>query len=131
MCGGHPAVELDVAAQIELVCDIIQIALGLGLPGEVFLPVPFVEQFLRKRVAVGPALGIEAGTGIAVPVPRAADAASGFEHPNPQAELAQPVKLVEAGNAGADDDRVEIGGWVRLDIARCHLQTDHLTFPDA
>ena len=31
VCGGHPALELDVAAQIELVGDVIQIALGLGL----------------------------------------------------------------------------------------------------
>src|SRR5947209_5048551 len=108
MCGSHPAVELDVATQVELVCDIIQIALGLRLPGEVFLPVPFVEQVLRKRVAVCPALGIEPGAGIPVPVPGAADAASGFKHPNPEAELAQLIELVETGNTGSDDDCVEI-----------------------
>ena len=108
MRGRDPALELDVAAQVELVGDVIQIALGLGLAGEVLLPVPFFQQFLRKGVAVGPALGIEAGAGIAVPVPGAADAGAGFEHPHLEAEFSQLVELVEAGNTGADDDRVEI-----------------------
>src|SRR6266446_6025214 len=72
------------------------------------LPVPFLQQFPRKRVAVGPALRIEAGAGIAVPVPGAADGGAGLEHPHLETELAQLVELVEAGNAGADDDCVEI-----------------------
>ena len=110
MCGGYPALALDVAAQVELVGDVIQIALGLGLRGEVFLPIPFVQQFLRKGIAVGPAFGIEAGAGIAVPVPGAADAGAGLEHAHLEPEFAQPVELVEAGDAGADDDRVEIHG---------------------
>src|SRR5207245_6651446 len=90
MRGGHPAVELDVAPQVELVGDVIEIALGLGLRGEVLLPVPFRQQFRRKRVAVRPALGIEAGAGIAVPVPGAADAGAGLEKPHLEAELAEP-----------------------------------------
>ena len=80
MGGGHPAPALDVAAQVELVGDVIQIALGLGLRGEVFLPVPFLQQFLREGIAVGPAFGIEAGARVAVPVPGAADAGAGLEH---------------------------------------------------
>ncbi len=95
MCSGHPALELDVATQIELVRDIIQIALGLRLPGEVFLPVPFVQQFLRKRVAVGPALRIEPGARVAVPVPGSADAGAGLEDPHREPEFAQLVELVE------------------------------------
>ena len=121
MRGGNAAVELDVAAQVELVGDIVQIALGLGLAGEALGPVPFLQQLRRKGVAVGIALRIEAGAGIAVPVPGAADAGAGLEHPHLEAELAQPVELVEAGNAGADDDRVEIRSRVGLDVARCRL----------
>jgi hypothetical protein len=49
MRGGHPAFELDVAAQLELVGDIVQIALRLPLCGEMLLPVPFVQQFLEKE----------------------------------------------------------------------------------
>ena len=52
----HAAVELDVAPQVELIGDIVQIALGLGLGGEMLLPIPFFQQLLRKRVAIGPAL---------------------------------------------------------------------------
>ena len=106
--GGDATPELDVAAQIELVSNVVEIALGLGLSGEVFLPVPFLQHFPGKRIAIGPALGVEAGAGIAVPVPGAADGAAGLEHPHFEAEFAQPVELVEAGNARADDDRVEI-----------------------
>ena len=126
--GGDAAVALDVAAQVELVGDIVQIALGLGLRREALGPVPFLQQLLGKGVAVGIALRVEAGAGIAVPVSGAADTGPGFEHPYPEAELAQPIELVEAGNAGADDDRVEIRRRVGLDIARCRLQTDHFDF---
>src|SRR3954447_13686081 len=105
---GDAAVELNIATQVELVGDIIQIALGLGLRREVLFPIPFFEQFLRERVAVGPALGVETRAGIAVPVPGAADPAAGLEHPHPQPELAQFVELIETGNTGTDHDRVEI-----------------------
>jgi hypothetical protein len=44
----NTAVELNVAAQVELVSDIVEVPLGLGLGGEVFVPVPLVEQFLRE-----------------------------------------------------------------------------------
>jgi hypothetical protein len=97
----HAAVELDVAAQVELVGDVIEIAFGLGLGGKTLAPIPLVEQFLRKRIAVGMALGIKAGAWIPVPVPGAADPGGGLEDPDPQPELAQLIELVEPGNAGA------------------------------
>src|SRR5829696_585212 len=103
-----PAVELNVAAQLELVGDVIQVPFGLRLRGEVLLPIPLVEQLLRKRVAIRPALGIEAGAGIAIPVPGAADIAAGLEDARLHAEFAQPVELIKAGDARPDDDRVEI-----------------------
>ena len=93
MRGEDAALELDVTPQIEFVGDVIQIALGLRLTGEMLLPVPFLQQFLRKGVAVCPALRIKARAGIPVPVPSAADAGAGFKHPHLQAEFAEPVKL--------------------------------------
>ena len=43
---GHCGLELDVAPQIELVGDVVQIPFGFRLTGEVFLSAPFVQQFL-------------------------------------------------------------------------------------
>ena len=96
MRGGDAGLELDVAAQIELVGDVVQVTLGLGLAGEMLLPVPFVEQFLRERVAVGPAFGIEPGARVAVPVPGAANAGAGFKYPHREAEFPQSVELIKA-----------------------------------
>src|SRR4029077_7362310 len=127
--GGYPALELDVAAQIELVGDVIEIALGLGLRGEVFLPMPLVQQFLRKGVAVSPAFGIEARAGIAVPVPRAADTGAGLEHPRLEPEFAQLVELIKAGNTGADDDRVKVGGRLSWSSVGKSWQRIHAVFP--
>src|SRR5262249_38212049 len=103
--GGHDAaVELHVTTQIELVGDIVQIAQVFGLTGEAFLPVPFVQELARERVAVGIALRIEAGAGIAVPVPRAAEAGRELEHGSFHAKFGQAPDLVDAADTGADDD---------------------------
>ena len=69
-------------------------------------PLPFLQQLLGERIAVGPALRIEARAGIAVPVPGAADIGAGLEDFCAEPEPAQPVELVQAGDAGADDDDV-------------------------
>src|SRR6202023_1543999 len=67
------ALELDVAGRGEFVGETVEGALGLVLRREMLGPIPFLQQFLRKVVAVGPAFGIEAGARIAVPVPGSAD----------------------------------------------------------
>ena len=112
MRGGDAAVEPDVPAQVELVGHVVQVAQRVRLGGKMLRPVPLLQQLLRKGVAIGPALRIEAGARVAVPVPGAADIRPGFEHLHAHAELAQPVELVEAGNAGADDDHLGIHGLV-------------------
>ena len=106
MRGRDRAAELDVPAQVELVGDVIQVFERVGLRGEVLLPVPFRHQLLGKGVAIGPAFGIETRAGITVPVPGAADVRAGLEDPCGQAQFAQAVEHIHAGNPGADDDRV-------------------------
>jgi len=123
------ALELDVAAQVELVGNMVQIALGLGLTSEMLLPVPFLQEFLRKGVAIGPALRIEACAGIAVPVPGAADAGAGLEHPHLEAEFTQLIELLEPGNAGTDDDCVEIRARIRPGLVRGRLRVNHALIP--
>src|SRR4029434_1406930 len=83
-----PALELDVPAQVKLVGDVVQVALGACRGREVLSPAPFVQQLLADGVAVGVALGIEAAARIAVPVPGAADAGAGPDHPDPRAHSA-------------------------------------------
>jgi hypothetical protein len=106
--GRHPAAKLDIAAQVELVSDMIEIAQRLRLASKVLRPFPFLQQLLRKRVTVGIALGIEARAGIAIPVPGAADVGPSLEHPHAKTLFAQPVELVQPRHARADDDGVVV-----------------------
>ena len=97
-------------AQVEAVDDVVQIALGLGLRGEVLLPLPLVEELLGEEVAVGVALRVEAGTGVAVPVPGAADAVAGLEQQRGEPGVEGPVELVDPGDAGTHDEHVDVRG---------------------
>src|SRR5262249_28071577 len=53
--------------------------------------------------------GIEAAAGIAVPVPCAAEIGGRFKHGGVDAEIDQPLDLVDAGHAGADDNDLVMG----------------------
>ena len=108
----YPGIESNVPAQVELVRDVVQVPLGLRLAGKVLAPVPLLQEFVRKGIAVAVALGVEACPRIAVPIPRAADTAARLEHPDRQASRAQPVQLIESGDPGSDDDGVELPGGV-------------------
>src|SRR5690349_16672511 len=128
MSAGDTAVELNIATQIELVGDMVEIALGFGLARETLSPAPLLEQLLRKGIGVGIAFGIKPGAGIAVPVPGAADAAAGLEYPRPHPQLAQPVELIQAGNAGADDYGIKIQGRLGVSAISCRLCHTHRFF---
>ena len=121
----HAGAELHVAAQVETVRDVIEVALELRLGGEPLGPVPIPLEFLGERVAVVPALDVAAGAGIAVPVPRPADAVALLEQPHREPQAAQPVQHVQPGRPRPDDDRVEVpapvcaaAGGVRLLLRR-------------
>ena len=45
-------IELDVAAEVEFVGDIVQVAFVLGLPGKMLFPVPLLQQLFPKAVCV-------------------------------------------------------------------------------
>ena len=95
-------------AQVELVGDIVKIAVVIGLGRKVFAPIPLVEQFLGERIAIGPAFGIKAGAKLAIPIPGVTNSASCLERAHPKSELAQPVELIEPRNARTDHDGIEI-----------------------
>ena len=108
--GRDAAVEPDVALQVEPVGDEVQIAHDLGLAGIALGPFPFPHQLRRERVPIDVAFRIAARAGIAVPVPGAADPAARFQHLDRQAKpVAQAEQLIQTGEPGADDQRVEFG----------------------
>ena len=100
--------KLDVPSQVELVCYVLQVSQNFGLPGEMLGPVPFVKQLLGKGVGVGVALRIEPRPRVSTPVPCASHPRSPLEDPHPHTQLPQPVQLVQAGNAGANHNCIEI-----------------------
>ena len=99
-------VQLDVAAQVEAVGDVVRVAQDLGLAGVALGPLPFLLQLVGERIGILHALDVAARARIAVPVPGAADARAALVHARRHAEPAQPMQHVEAGETGADDDRV-------------------------
>ena len=80
MGGRNSGVESNITAQIEFVRHLLQITQSLRLACEVLTPIPFIEQFLRERIAVAVGFGIEPRAGIAIPVPGAADIATSLKH---------------------------------------------------
>ena len=87
---GHRGPEPHVAPEVEAVHHVVEVALDLRLLGEVLLPLPLLEQLLGEEVAVGVALRVEAGPGVAVPVPGAADPVAGLEQHRREAGVDGP-----------------------------------------
>ena len=105
---GDRGAEAHVAPEVEPVHHVVEVALDLRLLGEVLLPLPLLEQLLREQVGVGVALRVEPGPGVAVPVPGAPHAVARLEQLRGEAGFAGAVELVDAGDAGADDQDVDV-----------------------
>ena len=67
-------VELDVAAQVEAIGDVVDVVQDLRLGGVALGPLPFLLQLVGEGVGILQALDVAARAGIAVPEPGAADA---------------------------------------------------------
>jgi hypothetical protein len=128
---GDIGVERDVAPQVKLVGYVVEVALVLRLPGKVLLPIPLLQQFLRKRVTIAVTLGIETRARVAVPIPCPAHSAACLENPNRQPELPKTNQLEQSGNPSADDDRVELPDGSRLGGRRGLQRIFHLLFSHA
>ena len=105
----HFSVQLDVAAQVEAVDDVVEVLLDLGLLQIARGPVPLLQQVLVEGVAVDETFGVGLRAGVAVEVPGAADAAALLERPDLEPQLvAELVKHVDATKPGTDDDSIEV-----------------------
>ena len=88
--------EQEVAAQVEAIGDVLEVAQDLGLGGVALRPRPLLLELARPRVGVRHALDVAAGAGVAIPEPRPADAARLVDHEGGEADLAQPVQEIAA-----------------------------------
>ena len=59
MRGFDLRIKLHVSPEIELLGDELCIAQSLGLRGEVFCPVPFIQEFLGEGEVICVAFGVE------------------------------------------------------------------------
>src|SRR5262249_52121653 len=81
-------------------------------------PLPLLLELLRERVRVLERRRVAACTGVAVPVPRPADAAARFVDADVEPAFAGAIEHVHAREARADDHRVE------LSCGRQHSSSD-------
>ena len=110
-------VERHVLAQVEAVGNVLDVLEDLRLSAVALGPVPLLLQLGRERVGVLEALDVAATARIAIPVPGAAEPGPRLECMRLEAELSHLVERVEATEAAADDDDVEVrarGAGIRL-----------------
>ncbi|MEY9189948.1 hypothetical protein ABH987_003576 [Bradyrhizobium ottawaense] len=100
--------EADVAPEIVAVGDEAEITQDFGLGGVFLRPGPGRLELRIEGVAVVDGLDVAARARIAVPVPGAADVAGLFEPDRREAGLAQAMKEIEAGKAGADHGDIDL-----------------------
>ena len=81
----YPGAEADVAAQAEPVGDVAGVPEDLGLRRVALGPAVVLLKLGGERERVVDALHVDAGAGVAVPVPGAADVVAGLEHDDAQA----------------------------------------------
>jgi hypothetical protein len=116
---GDPGAQADVAPEVEPVDDVVQVTLGLRLLREVLAPVPVVEQLPREQVGVRVALRVEPCPRVPVPVPRAPHATAGLDQRRCEPRVTSPVQLIDAGDACADDQHVDVGGEPTRALVGC------------
>src|SRR3712207_458543 len=88
----HAGAEADAAPEVHPVRYLVEVAEDLALLGVPLRPLPLLQHLLREGVAVGLALGIAPGAGVAFPVPGAAHAVPRLQHLHREAE---PVAQAE------------------------------------
>ncbi|MCY0153342.1 hypothetical protein OEG86_15040 [Hoeflea alexandrii] len=122
-----PRVEEIIVAQLQLVGDEIGVSQDFRLCGELLGPAPFLLNLIGETVTVVDAHQVAARAGIAVPVPDAADVATGLDTKDVLAHFAKAIDGVHAAEASANYDDVHVSGG-RVSCLGVHLDTSGLTF---
>jgi hypothetical protein len=105
--GDHARVKHDVAAKIEAIGNMVGVGEDFRLRRVLLRPIPLLVQLLGEGEGVLHALDVTTCARIAVPIPGAAHATAGLEHPCRKAKPTQAKQHVHSGKARADDNRVE------------------------
>src|SRR3981189_2278187 len=106
-----PGVELDIAPEVEAVSHMVDVTQDLRLRSVALGPMPFLLQLVREGIRVLHAFDVAATPRGTVPVPGAANAATGLEATHFEAEFTQAIDRVETADSGADDDRIKFCGF--------------------
>ena len=101
----HRVGQTDGIAQAKAVGHVVGIAFKIGLGGKLLRPVPFLLEFIVEAIGIFDALDINPRAGVAVPVPRAADAIARFKA-HDLVIIAQTPDRVKAGEPRPDHDNV-------------------------
>src|SRR6516225_8181354 len=107
---------------VEVTQDLRLRAIALG-------PMPLLLQFVREGIRVFHAFDIAATPRVAVPVPGAADPATGLKGTHFEAEFTQAMDRVETADPGADDDRVKIQARLSGSSLGSRRQSVHAVIP--
>ena len=83
-----PRLELDIAAEVETVGDVVYVLEDLGLRCITLFPFPFLLQFLGEMIGIFQTLDVTARSRISIPVSRPADAIARLEDPYRKSEVA-------------------------------------------
>src|SRR3984893_5249465 len=116
--GVDARVEGYEAAEVKPVGDMVRIAENFRLRGKQLAPLPVPLQFLREAERILHALDVATGAGIAVPVPGAANTATGLKGAHGKTELAEAMQQIKAGEASTDDEDVDLLGLPHRGLVR-------------
>ena len=105
--GFQPRAELNVLAQLKLVCDMADVVENFALLCVALGPAPLLLKFFRKPIGIVITLNITAGARIAIVVPDTADFVRGFDDSAIQPLLSQGVQGSQARKSGTDDQYID------------------------
>ena len=103
-----PGAERDVAAQVELVRDVVEVSQDFRLGGVLLRPLPVAPPVGVEAEHVVDAGNVDACARVTVPVPGAAEVVRGLENAHAQTLAAETVHRVQPGESGADDDDIDV-----------------------
>ena len=106
----HPGPKTDVAAKVEFSIDEFEIGAHLFKAWVHLAPVPLAPEFLPGEL-VNPARGIDAGTGITIPVPYPTQTRACLEQAYLKPQRTQTIEQIHAGKSGTHDQYVERLGF--------------------